>query len=92
MRCHHCGYPVHGEIIFLRNNISVSPSQTVHSNQHGSRYRIIGKGPAQQLAAALNAQGFNEGKPFIHEDIHFAVKNDVLYATAMGCLKTENLL
>lgn len=54
---------------------------------YGTRpWKIFGEGPAQQAAAALNAQGFNEGKgkPFTSEDIRFATKGDALYATAMG--------
>ncbi len=54
---------------------------------YGTRpWKIFGEGPAQQAAAALNAQGFNEGKgkPFTHEDVRFVTKGDVLYATAMG--------
>jgi alpha-L-fucosidase len=54
---------------------------------YGTRpWKIFGEGPAQQAAAALNAQGFNEGKgkPFTHEDIRFATKGDTLYATALG--------
>ncbi|MGZ8523717.1 MAG: alpha-L-fucosidase [Chitinophagaceae bacterium] len=54
---------------------------------NGTRpWKIFGEGPAQQAAAALNAQGFNEGKgkPFTHEDIRFATKGDALFATAMG--------
>ncbi|MEO6721611.1 MAG: alpha-L-fucosidase, partial [Ferruginibacter sp.] len=54
---------------------------------YGTRpWKIFGEGPAQEAAAKLNAQGFNEGKgkPFTYEDIRFAVKGDVLYATAMG--------
>ena len=54
---------------------------------YGTRpWKIFGEGPAQQAAAALNAQGFNEGKgkPFTYEDIRFATKANVLYATAMG--------
>jgi len=49
-------------------------------------WKIFGEGPAQEAVAQLNAQGFNEGKgkPFTHEDIRFATKGDVLYATAMG--------
>jgi alpha-L-fucosidase len=49
-------------------------------------WKIFGEGPAQQSVAALNAQGFNEGKgkPFTYEDIRFATKGHVLYATAMG--------
>ncbi|CAN5504494.1 hypothetical protein BH10BAC2_BH10BAC2_36690 [soil metagenome] len=54
---------------------------------YGTRpWKIFGEGPAQQASAALSAQGFNEGKgkPFSHEDIRFATKGDVLYATALG--------
>jgi alpha-L-fucosidase len=54
---------------------------------YGTRpWKIFGEGPAQQAAAALNAQGFNEGKgkAFTHEDIRFATKGDTLYATALG--------
>lgn len=54
---------------------------------YGTRpWKIFGEGPAQQAAAQLNAQGFNEGKgkSFTHEDIRFATKGDALYATAMG--------
>lgn len=49
-------------------------------------WKIFGEGPAQDAAAQLSAQGFNEGKgkPFTHEDIRFAVKGNVLYAIAMG--------
>ena len=54
---------------------------------YGTRpWKIFGEGPAQEASAKLNAQGFNEGKgkPFSHEDIRFATKGDVLYATALG--------
>jgi alpha-L-fucosidase len=54
---------------------------------YGTRpWKVFGEGPAQQAAAQLNAQGFNEGKgkPFTYEDIRFATKADTLYATAMG--------
>ena len=49
-------------------------------------WKIFGEGPAQQAGAKLSAQGFNEGKgkPFTYEDIRFAAKTDLLYATAMG--------
>jgi alpha-L-fucosidase len=53
---------------------------------YGTRpWKIFGEGPAQEAAAKLSAQGFNEGKgkPFTHEDIRFNIKGDVLYATAM---------
>jgi alpha-L-fucosidase len=54
---------------------------------YGTRpWKIFGEGPAQQAAVQLNAQGFNEGKgkPFTYEDIRFATKGEVLYATALG--------
>ena len=49
-------------------------------------WKIFGEGPAQEAAAQLSYQGFNEGKgkPFTYQDIRFATKNDSLYATAMG--------
>jgi alpha-L-fucosidase len=49
-------------------------------------WQIFGEGPAQQSAAALTAQGFNEGKgkPFTAQDIRFTTKNNVLYAIVMG--------
>lgn len=49
-------------------------------------WKIFGEGPAQEGAAALSAQGFNEGKgkPLSSEDIRFATKGNMLYATAMG--------
>jgi alpha-L-fucosidase len=62
---------------------------------YGTRpWTIFGEGPAQQAAAALNAQGFNEGKgkPFNHEDIRFATKGDVLYATALGWPENDKLV
>lgn len=54
---------------------------------YGTRpWKIFGEGPAQQGAAALSAQGFNEGKgkAFGAQDIRFVVKGEVLYATALG--------
>lgn len=54
---------------------------------YGTRpWKIFGEGPAQEATAQLSTQGFNEGKgkPFTYEDIRFATKNNVLYATAMG--------
>ncbi|WP_413665998.1 alpha-L-fucosidase [Mucilaginibacter sp. Mucisp86] len=49
-------------------------------------WKIFGEGPALEEAAHLSDQGFNEdkGKQFTHEDIRFATKGDILYATAMG--------
>jgi alpha-L-fucosidase len=54
---------------------------------YGTRpWKIFGEGPAQQNSAKLDGPGFNEGKgkTFTHEDIRFATKENVLYATAMG--------
>ncbi|MEO6734517.1 MAG: alpha-L-fucosidase, partial [Ferruginibacter sp.] len=54
---------------------------------YGTRpWKIFGEGPAQEGTAKLTAQGFNEGKGkhFTHEDIRFAIKDNVLYATAFG--------
>jgi alpha-L-fucosidase len=54
---------------------------------YGTRpWKIFGEGPAQQTTSQLSGPGFNEGKgkPFTHEDIRFATKGDVLYATALG--------
>jgi alpha-L-fucosidase len=53
---------------------------------YGTRpWKIFGEGPAQESAAELTAQGFNEGKgkPFTSEDIRFSTKNNSLYATVM---------
>lgn len=54
---------------------------------YGTRpWKIFGEGPAQASAAALSAQGFNEGKgkPFGAKDVRFAKKGAVLYATVMA--------
>jgi alpha-L-fucosidase len=53
---------------------------------YGTRpWKIFGEGPAQQAEAKLSGPGFNEGKgkSFTHEDIRFATKDNILYATAM---------
>ena len=49
-------------------------------------WRILGEGPALENAAALNAQGFNEGKgkPYTGRDIRFTTKGSTLYATLMA--------
>lgn len=49
-------------------------------------WKIFGEGPAQEHAAPLSAQGFNEGKgkPFTAEDIRFTTKNGSLYAIILG--------
>jgi len=62
---------------------------------YGTRpWKIFGEGPAQQAAAQLNAQGFNEGKgkPFTHEDIRFTTKGNALYATAMDWPENDKLV
>ena len=54
---------------------------------YGTRpWKIFGEGPAQEGAAALTAQGFNEGKgkPFTAQDIRFTLKADTLFATVMA--------
>jgi len=57
-------------------------------------WKIFGEGPALEKVAALNAQGFNEGKgkPFTPEDIRFTTKGNTLYAVAMGWPETKQLL
>ena len=53
---------------------------------YGTRpWKIFGEGPAQRTFSQLSGPGFNEGKgkSFTHEDIRFATKDDVLFATAM---------
>ena len=54
---------------------------------YGTRpWKIFGEGPAQESAAKLSAQGFNEGKgkPFTQEDVRFVTKNGELYAFVMA--------
>jgi len=62
---------------------------------YGTRpWKIFGEGPAQEGAAALSAQGFNEGKgkPFTDKDIRFVVKGENLFATVMGWPTTGEVL
>ncbi|MFD1256917.1 alpha-L-fucosidase [Mucilaginibacter terrae] len=49
-------------------------------------WRVFGEGPALEAIAELKREGFNEGKgkPFTAEDIRFASKGSVVYATIMG--------
>ncbi|UYQ94973.1 alpha-L-fucosidase [Chitinophaga horti] len=49
-------------------------------------WKIFGEGPAISEAAAISAQGFNEGKgrPFGAEDIRFTQQGDTLYAIVYG--------
>jgi len=49
-------------------------------------WKIFGEGPASEIVAPLNAQGFNEGKgkPFSGSDFRFTTKGDILYAIALG--------
>jgi alpha-L-fucosidase len=57
-------------------------------------WTIFGEGPAMETAAALSAQGFNEGKgkPFTYEDVRFTVKGNSLYAFVMGWPDDKELL
>ena len=57
-------------------------------------WKIFGEGPALEKLAALNAQGFNEGKgkPFTAADIRFTVKGDTLYAIFLGWPESKQLL
>ncbi|MCX2473512.1 alpha-L-fucosidase [Pedobacter sp. MC2016-05] len=62
---------------------------------YGTRpWKIFGEGPAQKQAAALSAQGFNEGKgkPFTQEDIRFAIKGKTLFATVMAWPENGSVL
>ncbi|NJD09713.1 MAG: alpha-L-fucosidase [Gemmatimonadetes bacterium] len=56
-------------------------------------WRVFGEGPATQ-GAALNAQGFNEGRnrPYTAEDIRFATRGDTLYATALSWPESGRLV
>ncbi len=58
-------------------------SESIYSTRP---WTIFGEGPAQESAAALSAQGFNEGKgkPFTSADIRFTIKGETLYATVLG--------
>ena len=58
-------------------------SESIYSTRP---WKIFGEGPAIAASAPLSAQGFNEGKgkPFGPEDIRFATKGKVLYATMFG--------
>ena len=49
-------------------------------------WKICGEGPALENAAPLTEQGFNEGKgkPLSAEDIRYTVKENILYAVALG--------
>lgn len=49
-------------------------------------WKIFGEGPALESVAALNRQGFNEGKgkPFGPQDIRFTTTGKNIYAIAMG--------
>lgn len=54
---------------------------------HDTRpWKVFGEGPQMAGAAALRAQGFNEGRgrPFSAEDVRFTTKDNALYAIVMG--------
>lgn len=49
-------------------------------------WNVFGEGPAQESAAPLSAQGFNEGggKPFSAMDYRFTTKGNSLYVIGLG--------
>lgn len=49
-------------------------------------WKVFGEGPSIESAAALSAQGFNEGKekPFTARDLRFTTKGKTLYAIMLG--------
>jgi alpha-L-fucosidase len=57
-------------------------------------WKVFGEGPAMEGAAALTAQGFNEGKgkPFTAADIRFTTKGRHLYAMPLGAPTSDTLL
>lgn len=62
---------------------------------YGTRpWKIFGEGPAMESAAALSAQGFNEGKgkPFGSSDIRFVKKGSILYASLLGWPEDRKVL
>lgn len=79
-----------GSIDELERQVVEDISRWMNANNesiYGTRpWKIFGEGPAQESAAALTAQGFNEGKgkPFTSDDIRFTSKGKTLYATVMG--------
>ena len=83
-----------GSIDELERQVVNDIGRWMHANSeciYGTRpWKVFGEGPAQESAAALTAQGFNEGKgkPFTAEDIRFTTKNKALYATVMGWPET----
>lgn len=62
---------------------------------YGTRpWNVFGEGPAMESAAAISAQGFNEGKgkPLGAEDFRFTTKGKTLYAVMMGWPKDNSAL
>ncbi|MEO7495039.1 MAG: alpha-L-fucosidase, partial [Massilia sp.] len=57
-------------------------------------WKVFGEGPAQEGAAPIKEQGFNEGKgkPFGPQDIRFTTKGRTLYAIALGWPDSGKLL
>lgn len=65
------------------------------SSIFGTRpWQIMGEGPALEHVQPLKDQGFNEGKskPFTAEDIRFATKDDVIFATLLGEITSDKAL
>lgn len=47
-------------------------------------WKVFGEGPSLASAAAIRAQGFNEGTRYTAEDIRFTTRGSTLYATVLG--------
>lgn len=57
-------------------------------------WKVCGEGPSLENAAPLTAQGFNEGKgkPLTAADIRYTIKDNILYAIALGQVSQPILL
>ncbi|HEY4247075.1 MAG TPA: alpha-L-fucosidase [Lacunisphaera sp.] len=57
-------------------------------------WKVCGEGPSLENAAPLTAQGFNEGKgkPLTAADIRYTIKDNVVYAIALGQVSQPILL
>jgi len=57
-------------------------------------WKVCGEGPSLENAAPLAAQGFNEGKgkPLTAADIRYTIKDNILYAIALGQVSQPVLL
>ena len=57
-------------------------------------WKVCGEGPSLENAAPLTAQGFNEGKgkPLTASDVRYTIKDNILYAIALGQVSQPLLL